>query len=80
MQDSNKNSSDLNKSVIDIMNEHSISKRQNKDNFLSKDIVEGVKNENFQNSVFVTALGKGRIWKPNKFVLNGRKSKAVFTD
>eukprot|EP00347_Sterkiella_histriomuscorum_P017048 403350860 len=63
------------KSIIDLIQETEFAKKQNIENFKSKEIVEKVKQENFENSVKMNFLGKGKIWKPDRsYLTSGRKS------
>lgn len=63
---------------MEFVRDSEIAKKQNTDNFTSKEIIDKVKRENFENSVYINYLGKGKIWKPDKsYVLSGRKSKVM---
>ena len=63
---------------MEFIKDQEVAKKQNTDNFTSKEIVDKVKRENFENSVYINYLGKVKIWKPDKsFVLSGRKNKIL---
>ena len=51
--------------MVEIIQETEYARKQNIENFTSKEIVEKLKQENFENSVYVTFLGQGKVWKPD---------------
>jgi len=63
------------KSVMQIMDEAAQSRIDDKQNFKTPEVVEQVREENFANSVYITYLGKQRIWKPDKFMTTEREQK-----
>lgn len=72
LQDSKK----AKKTIMDHVYDAELTRRENIENFKSKEVVEKIRNENFDNSVKVNYLGRSKIWKPDKaFVMNGRKTK-----
>ena len=69
LQDNKKNANKPT-TIFECMKDYENAKKQNAENFTSKDIVDKVKNENFQNSVYINYLGKCKIWKPDKLFSN----------
>lgn len=49
-------------------------KQQNEENFLSRDIVQRMRTENFKNSVYISCRtgAKAKIWKPDKMSRRGK--------
>lgn len=54
--------------ILDFTDAASFEKRENYQNFLSKDVIEKMDKERLQNSITVQQQrGKPNIWKPSKF-------------
>ena len=71
--DMQKRSKSSNKSVQEIIDEFKIANQMDAENFLDPQIMKKYKRDNFKNSLFLTYLGKRKVWKAPKFMVS-RKS------
>lgn len=65
----NANNYDTFVGLNEIKEENNNAQKRNIDNFLSPDVINRFKNENFLNSLYLTHMKNKSVWKPDKFKL-----------